>query len=205
MIRLGLRLTVGGGRQAAARLAVTASAVAIGVGLLLVTLAGINAIGAQNQRAAWLATGSAPAAHGNTPAPTAAPDADPLWWLVTTGRFGTQVIYRVDVAATGPRSPIPPGIPRLPGPGQYYASPALSTLLRSTPAAELGDRFGGKRVLLWALAVHPRRFRGLLGANLAAAVGFWFLYVWALPAVVLSVKVVVPARGPCRLASPVRK
>jgi hypothetical protein len=139
MIRLGLRLALGGGTQAAARLAVTAAGVAIGVALLLVTLAGINAVSAQNQRAAWLATGSAPARHGSTAA------ADPVWWLVSTGRFGTQVIYRVDVAATGPRSPIPPGIPRLPGPGQYYASPALSTLLRTTPAAELGNRFGGRQ------------------------------------------------------------
>jgi hypothetical protein len=145
MIRLGLRLTLGGGRQAAPRLAVTAAGVAIGVTLLLVTLAGINAITAQNQRAAWLATGSAPARHGSTAAATATPAADPLWWLVSTGRFGTQVIYRVDVAATGPRSPVPPSIPRLPGPGQYYASPALSTLLRTTPAAELGDRFGGRQ------------------------------------------------------------
>lgn len=139
MIRLGLRLTLGGGKQAVARLVVTAGAVAIGVTLLLVTLAGINAIGAQNQRAAWLDTGSAPSASA------AAPAADPVWWLVSTGRFGTQIIYRVDVAATGPGSPVPPGIPRLPGPGEFYASPALSALLRTTPANELGDRFAGSQ------------------------------------------------------------
>ena len=39
--------------------------------------------------------------------------------------FDGQIIGRVDVAATGPDSPVPPGIPRLPGPGEYYASPAL--------------------------------------------------------------------------------
>jgi FtsX-like permease family len=154
VIRLGLRITLGGGKQAAARLTVVAVAVAIGVTLLLITLAGINAIGAQNQRAAWLATGSAPAQLGATSAPAAA-GADPLWWLVTTGRFGTQAIYRADVAATGPRSPIPPGIPHLPGPGQYYASPALSALLRSTPAAELGDRFGGTQIGLIGPAALP--------------------------------------------------
>jgi hypothetical protein len=142
VIRLGLRLTLDGGRQAAVRLAVVAAAVAIGVTLLLITVASINAISAQNQRAAWLATGSAPAGRAST-ASAPAPGADPLWWLVTTGRFGPQAVYRVDVAATGPRSPVPPGIPRLPGPGQYYASPALAALLRSAPAAELGDRFSG--------------------------------------------------------------
>ncbi len=66
-----------------------------------------------------------------------------LWWFVSTNQFENQVIVRVDVAATGARSPVPPGIPHLPGPGQFYASPALATLLRSTPASELGDRFGG--------------------------------------------------------------
>jgi hypothetical protein len=44
MIRLGLRLTLGGGREAAARLVITAAAVALGVGLLLSSLAGINAL-----------------------------------------------------------------------------------------------------------------------------------------------------------------
>lgn len=41
---------------------------------------------------------------------------------------------------------MPPGIARLPGPGQYYASPALSRLLRSVPAAELGARFPGRQI-----------------------------------------------------------
>src|SRR5450755_4006986 len=58
MIGLGLRLTLGGGREAAVRLAVTAAAVALGVAMLLVTLAGINALNAQNARAAWLNTGA---------------------------------------------------------------------------------------------------------------------------------------------------
>jgi hypothetical protein len=56
MISLGLRLTLNGGKEAAIRLAVTAAAVALGVGMLLITLAGINALNAQNARAAWLNT-----------------------------------------------------------------------------------------------------------------------------------------------------
>ena len=47
-------------------------------------------------------------------------------WLLRDDVFDGQVIYRVDVAVTGPSSPVPPGIPRDPGPGQYYASPALA-------------------------------------------------------------------------------
>ena len=57
MIRLGLRLTLNGGKEAAVRLMITVAAVAIGVGLLLMALAGMNAIKAQNARSAWLNTG----------------------------------------------------------------------------------------------------------------------------------------------------
>ena len=53
MIRLGLRLTLAGGREAAIRLAITAVAVALGVMLLLAAVAGINAVNAQNSRYAW--------------------------------------------------------------------------------------------------------------------------------------------------------
>src|SRR6266702_1806459 len=105
MIGLGLRLTLNGGKEAAARLAITTAAVALGVGMLLMALAGMNAINAQNARTAWLNTTSLPglAAPGlNTST------ADPLWWLVSTDHFGTQTIDRVDVAATGPSSPLPP-------------------------------------------------------------------------------------------------
>ncbi len=141
MIRFGLRLTLRGGREAAVRLAVTAAAMALGVSLLLITLAGINALNAQNARAAWLSTSANSARTGSS---QAAPD--PLWWLSSADQFGSQVIYRMDVAATGSRSPIPPGIPHPPGPGQFYASPTLSQLLRSTPASQLGDRFGGRQI-----------------------------------------------------------
>jgi hypothetical protein len=142
MIRLGLRLTLQGGREAAIRLALTAIAVALGVGLLLITLAGINALIAQNDRSAWLNTGiGGPGAAGQVTR-----SADPLWWVLTTDQYGSLGIDRVDLAATGPRSPIPPGIPSLPGPGQYYVSPALSKLLSTAPAAQLGDRFPGYRI-----------------------------------------------------------
>ena len=39
---------------------------------------------------------------------------------------------------------MPPGIPRLPAAGTYYASPALAALLKTVPADQLGDRFPGR-------------------------------------------------------------
>ena len=56
MIRLGLRLTLGSGREAALRLLVVAAAVALGVGVLLFALAGVNGLHAQTDRGAWLDT-----------------------------------------------------------------------------------------------------------------------------------------------------
>ncbi len=141
MIRLGLRLAISGGRAAVVRLVIVAAAVGIGVGLLLTVIAAVNAVGVQNDRYAWLDTG-APAASGRA---TSAISPDPLWALITTDLFDGQPIYRADVAATGPTSSVPPGIPRDPGPGQYYVSPALSALLRSAPADELADRYPGRQ------------------------------------------------------------
>jgi hypothetical protein len=141
MIRLGLQLSLNGGREAAQRVLVIAAAVALGVGLLLMALAGVNGLHAQTDRGAWLDT-SAQAA----PSTSSSSTSDPLWWLLTPDEFGNRQIDRVDVATTGPNAPVPPGMAHLPEPGQFYASPALTTLLRSVPVNELADRFPGRQI-----------------------------------------------------------
>ena len=138
MIRLGLRLTLAGGREAVVRLVLLVASVGLGVGLLLIAVAGVNAVNTQNGRYAWLSTGNEVTADS-----AAKTSADPLWWLIRADRFDGQLIGRIDVAATGPTSPVPPGIGPLPGPGQYYASPALAALLRRTPADQLAGRYPG--------------------------------------------------------------
>ena len=138
MIGVGLRLVFNGGREAITRLVVVAIAVGLGVGLLLATLAATNAVAAWSNRHAWQWTGTV-----NVPAgPTTG--VAPLWWHPSVDTFDAQQINRFDVAATGASSPVPPGIARDPAPGQYYASPALAALLRSTPADQLADRYPGR-------------------------------------------------------------
>ena len=137
MIPLGLRLVLSGGREAVTRLVVLAVAVGLGVGLLLTAVAATNAVSAWNGRNSWLWTGTAVVPPG--PATGVAP----LWWHPSGDIFDGQTIDRFDVAATGTSSPVPPGVPRDPGPGQYYASPALAALLRGTPASQLADRYPG--------------------------------------------------------------
>ena len=137
MIPLGLRLVISGGREAITRLVVLAVAVGLGVGLLLTAVAATNAVTTWNNRHAWYWTGTAWVPLG--PATGVAP----LWWHPGSDISNGQTISRFDVAATGTSSPVPPGIPRDPGPGQYYASPALAALLRSTLANQLADRYPG--------------------------------------------------------------
>src|ERR1019366_4089498 len=134
-------MTLGSGREAALRVLVTAAAVALGVGLLLAALAGVNGLHAQTDRWAWLDT-----AAQTSLSTSGTSTSDRLWWLSSVDQFGNRAIDRVDVAAAGPNAPVPPGIPHLPGSGEYYASPALTTLLRSEPANELRDRFSGRQI-----------------------------------------------------------
>jgi hypothetical protein len=131
-------LTLGSGREAALRVLVTAAAVTLGVGMLLACLAGANGLHAQTDRGAWLDT----SAQALQPTSTSGR----LWWLTSTDEFGSQEIDRVDVAAAGPNAPVPPGIPHLPASGEYYASPALTTLLQSEPANELRYRYPGHQI-----------------------------------------------------------
>ena len=118
---------------------VLAVAVGLGVGLLLTVVAATNAVSTWNNRHAWFWTGTASVPPGPATAGIA-----PLWWHPSGDIFDSQKINRFDVAATGTSSPVPPGISRDPGPGQYYASPALAALLRSTPADQLADRYPGR-------------------------------------------------------------
>jgi hypothetical protein len=52
----------------------------------------------------------------------------------------------VDGAAVAAGARVPPGVRGRPGPGEYYASPALAALLASEPADRLGDRYAGRQV-----------------------------------------------------------
>ena len=64
----------------------------------------------------------------------------------STSTRRAEQIGRIDTAAAGPGAPVPPGMHRLPGPGEFVASPALRDLLASTPDAQLADRFPGRLV-----------------------------------------------------------
>ena len=140
MFRLGTRLSLSGGREGRIRLVVTAAAVAVGVAILLAVLADFHAFQAANNRPFWEGTTGIQGTTGSQSAPGNRAEL----WNYSDDIYQGATIERLDVAALGPRAPVPPGISRLPGPGQYYASPALAALLRAVPPDQLGDRFPGK-------------------------------------------------------------
>jgi hypothetical protein len=138
MFRLGLRLSLRSGREALIRLILTTVAVGVGAALLFCVLADYHAFQASNNRQCWECTQGAPSSGKLTATPGAE------LWISGADYFDGQTIERLDVAALGPHAPLPPGVSRLPGPGQYYASPALAALLRTVPRNELADRYPGR-------------------------------------------------------------
>jgi FtsX-like permease family len=138
MYRLGLRLTLRSGREPFVRLLVTAVAVAIGVGIMLAVLADFHAFQVTNNRPSWESTTGQAVGKGYASAPRSD------LWNYSNDIYRGQTIERLDIAALGRHSPLPPGISTLPAAGQYYASPALAALIRSAPANQLGDRFPGR-------------------------------------------------------------
>jgi hypothetical protein len=130
-----------GGREQRTRLLVTAAGIGLGVGLLLLAAMAWPAIRAHEARDAWTNT----SAHNVRPARNEA-DADPLLWRVRVDTYRGRDVVRLDVAPLGPRAPLPPGLSRLPGPGQKAVSPALARLLAAVPPRQLADRYPGKAV-----------------------------------------------------------
>lgn len=133
MIRLGLRLAFAS-RGSAVPIVLTATAVAFGTAILLFALSFQPALEVRYDRGAWR----------ETPGPrTRAGQIDGTTLVsLTNGFVEARSLTRVDVAALGDGGPIPPGLTRLPEPGEAFVSPALAELIAQRPADELGDRFG---------------------------------------------------------------
>ncbi len=123
---LGAGLALSGGRT---RLALTAVGVGLGVALLLVAASVPSMLDGRRHRNA--ARDDAPLGHSAGPLQVA--DAD-------TSFRGDDIRGRL-LKGTGP---VPPGVARLPKPGELVVSPALARLLASRDGALL--RVGGDRI-----------------------------------------------------------
>ncbi|OXM63175.1 FtsX-like permease family protein [Amycolatopsis vastitatis] len=137
-LALGLRLAVGGGRMSGAallRLAMTAFGIALAVAVLLPAAAVHHLIGAQAERKAAIAQVTAPRAG-----------VAPLLvynWYASAGDDFVQVTA---VAVTGANSPVPPGLSRLPAPGELAVSPELAAKLAAPGGSSLKAQLPGRVV-----------------------------------------------------------
>jgi hypothetical protein len=133
-ILLGIRMALASGREGLARMALMVVGVAIGVPLILLAVSALPIMQSHIDRLAWHRT--------TADSPPTAPDH--ALWLAVTDRYDGRDIVRVHVAALGARPPVPPGVRRLPGPGEKLVSPALAELMRTVPDDQLDDRYPGR-------------------------------------------------------------
>ncbi|WP_127501078.1 FtsX-like permease family protein [Actinoplanes solisilvae] len=137
VVLLGVRLALTGGREAAIRLLLTGAGVALGVALMLLALSAQTAVAQRAERIGWQ--------DAATVEQVPADSADAALFLAVSDYHDGTPMTRAYVAALGPEPPVPPGLDRLPQPGEVAFSPGLRTLIAAYPA--LGERFPGRDTL----------------------------------------------------------
>ncbi|WP_405796070.1 FtsX-like permease family protein [Streptomyces sp. NBC_01506] len=134
-LALGMRFAVSGGREGWARTALTALGVGLGVALLFAAAAVPHLLDARESRAQ---------ARDTTNATSQKPgkgitDTTFLWAEASTEYRGEPVTGRL-LRPEGANAPAPPGVAKIPGPGEMVVSPALRELLGSSEGALLAQR-----------------------------------------------------------------
>lgn len=126
------------------RLFLTAAAVALGVLMVLLFAAGLNALTTRTENANWRLnfynneTTTKPV-EGVTPLKVS---------LAFEGNLNKYKDTRINVVAmyaTGNTSPELPDMPT-PRPGEYYVSPGLAEVIKNNPDDTIGARFGTKQI-----------------------------------------------------------
>lgn len=124
---MGAKFAVTGGREGWTRTALTAVGVGLGVALLLITTAIPAALDARDQRER--ARGVSTTAERKGP--------DTLLMKEENTPFRDLSVQGSLLQPEGPDAPVPPGLARLPGPGEMAVSPALAALLESPEGKKL--------------------------------------------------------------------
>ena len=133
---LGARLAVTGGRDSWLRTGLTAFGVALGVGLLLAAASLPHAVNAHRDRTAArtdFLLGPSPQRSDRTAVVTDVPS-----------EFRNSTVRGVLLQPDGAHPPVPPGIPRVPAPGETYVSQAVRDVLASPDGDLLRPRIPGR-------------------------------------------------------------
>ncbi|MCX5612486.1 ABC transporter permease [Streptomyces sp. NBC_00047] len=132
---MGARFAFAGGREGWTRTLLTGIGVGLGVSLLLISTAIPGALAARNERGDARSTMTATAEH---------PGPDTLLIARANQTYHQKDIDGSLVRAEGPEAPVPPGLKRIPGPGELAVSPALKELLASSDGKLLRERLDGR-------------------------------------------------------------
>lgn len=134
-----IRLVLLGGRGAWPRMFAIAGGVAVGIALLVLLLGASGGIQVRDARSAWLNPKGTPAVVDGAASPV--PDHSLLFTSSTDVFNSRQIEVRTVAASSADALNLPDGI-ATPKPGSYYASPTMIRLIKSSPADELGERYG---------------------------------------------------------------
>ncbi|MFJ6794636.1 FtsX-like permease family protein [Streptomyces sp. NPDC091268] len=135
-LAMGLRFACGGGPESWIRTLFTGVGVGLGVTLLLVTAALPGALTARTDRG--------DARLGVALGTLDRPGPDTVLLARTYQDYRGKVIEGSLLKAEGPRAPAPPGLAKIPGPGQLAVSPALADLLAAPEGRLLRERLSGE-------------------------------------------------------------
>ncbi|MFF4431807.1 FtsX-like permease family protein [Streptomyces sp. NPDC001513] len=133
---MGIRFAFGGGREGWIRTLLTGVGVGLGVALLLISTAIPGALSARYERGDARSTMSSERAD--------APGPDTLLIARVGQTYRHKDIEGHVLRAEGPDAPLPPGLKRIPGPGEMALSPALDALLKSSDGALLRERLDAR-------------------------------------------------------------
>lgn len=134
-LALGLRLAVGGGRVSGStllRLGMTTVGIAIAVAVLLPAASVGNVLSERDERAAATEAITDPR-----------PGVDPLLRALQNVEYRGKFVHTDWLAASGSNSPVPPGLDRIPEPGETIVSPAVAELMAGPDGAGMRARVPG--------------------------------------------------------------
>lgn len=132
------------GKQSTGRLILTSSAVALGVLMILVFAAGVNALGARSIHSNWYSS-----LYDENTSGKAIDGVDPVEVATSTygnlNKWHNNQITTISMFATGENSPQIAGM-SIPNEGEYYVSAGLDKIIKDNPDANIGSRFGDKQI-----------------------------------------------------------
>ncbi|GAU65203.1 integral membrane protein MviN [Streptomyces sp. NBRC 110611] len=143
-LAMGMRFAAGGGREGWVRTALTALGVGLGVALLL-GAASIPTMQDQRNERSIARMITSPADSGDAAGSgDSEGELKPSATTVAVQRTGTDFrgtgIEGMLLRPDGSRPPLPPGVAKIPGPGEMVVSPALKELLQAPDSGLLRER-----------------------------------------------------------------